>query len=918
MFQWSKQSVSMVETKCFNDGNKVFPCWEQLRTLILFLMMTLGSTTVWGQTPVEITTDADNSGVIDNSEKKLYLIQTNGFQSFYIAPKTDNTITTNNILGDYMLWYFLDAGEDNGTQYYYIVSNSVSKYICHGGGTDGSDAKRAVTLVDKNADNEERCKFYLVLDESNGTTGFYNIDAKGKPSYYALNKRNGSQNNTYPIRLTNDQYIHDFNSKWKFIRYNGTFTWPDPPFTPSTDSEKHYYEIHNIQKDYYASTDGTPDKVTFTKQATERRTWYFKEASSDSWYQYYYIINPSTGGKYMYYNGTATNGNNQTNAVSVKDYDSSNEDRYQFVVVQAARGDFESNEDTRVECYAIIPKLLIDNLWTSNSLGLAEGSQNEGANMGIINSRGMTNKSNGAHWKFDTTVFTTECAHPVISFDNTTGKATISTTTSWPSIHYTTDGTTVPSSTIGTEYSGPFALTEQTTIKAIVTKDGYTDSEVTTTTIYKVATPTIQDNGSHAISITSATAGATIYYTIDGSDPTTSSTPYTGPSEELSGKNIRAIAVKNGMINSDIGSGSISIKCATPVISFNNATLEVTITCETEGSTIYYTTDGTTTPTASSTPYNGPFSVTSPTTVKAIATHATKESSTVAELVISQVATPTIQDNGSNAISITSATSGATIYYTTDGSTPTTGSTPYASPLTENVSNVTIKAIAVKENMITSAVGSGSVKLKCAAPVVTRDGMQFTLSCSMPTDATLYYSIGSGSETQYNNSPVTFTSDQLPVVVTAVAKHSDYYDSDPTSLTLTKGEGTASSPYLIYGASDFTNFVTNVNNGTTADKCYLLCTDVSASGISAIIEEFSGTFDGGGYTISGLTHPLFDTVNGGVVKNVILDPNATINGNGAICNEADGNTKIYNCGVLSGSVSGSENVGGLVAIIMQM
>ena len=899
VFQWSKQSVSMMETKCFHDGNKVFPCWEQLRTLILFLMITLGSTTVWGQ--VDITTDENSNGVIDNSEKKLYLIQTNGFQSFYIAPKTDNTITTNNILGDYMLWYFLDAGTDpnNGTQYYYIINNSVNKYICHGGGASNNDTQRAVTLVDKNADNEERCKFYLVLDESNGTTGFYNIDAKGKPSYYALNKRNGSQNNTYPIRLTNDQYIHDFNSKWKFIRYTGSFTKPDPPFTPSTDSDKHYYEIHNFQKDtYFASTDATPNRVTFTNQATERRAWYFKEASSDSWYQYYYIINPSTGGKYMYYNGTATNGNNQTNAVSVKDYDSSNEDRYQFVVVQAARGDFESGKDTRKTCYAIIPKLLLDKTWGSNSLGLAEGSITDGANMGIISNRGVPN---GAHWKFDTTDFTTECAYPVISFDNTTGKATISTTTSWPSIHYTTDGTTVPSSTIGTEYSGPFPLTEQTTIKAIVTKNGYTDSEVTTTTIFKVATPTIQDNGSHAISITSATAGATIYYTIDGTDPTTSSTPYTGPSEELSGKNIRAIAVKNGMINSDIGSGSISIKCATPVISFNNATSMVTITCETEGSTIYYTTDGTTTPTASSTPYNGPFSVTSPTTVKAIATHATKESSTVAELVISQVATPTIQDNGSNAISITSATLGATIYYTTDGSTPTTGSTPYTSPLTDNVSTITIKAIAVKENMITSAVGSGSVKLKCAAPVITRDGMQFTLSCSMPTDATLYYTIGSGSETQYNNSPVTFTSDQLPVVVTAVAKHSDYYDSDPTNVTLTKGEGTASSPYLLYGVSDFTNFVTNVNNGTTADKCYLLCTDVSASGISAITEEFSGTFDGGGYTISGLTHPLFNTVNGGVVKNVTLK-NVAISSSedyvGAIAGIAQGYSRIYNCGIL--------------------
>ena len=853
--------------------------------------------------PVEITTADD----ISNNTKKLYLIQTNAFQSFYIAPQANNTITTNNILGDYMLWYFLDAGTDNSgtTQYYYIVNNSTGKYICHGGGTANNDTQRAVTLVDKTSDNDERCKFYIELNETNSTTGFYNIDAKGKPNYFGLNKRNGSEANTYPIRLTNDDnnhYINDSNSKWKFIRFNGSFTWPDPPFMPSDDSDTHYYEIHNIQKNtYYASTDDTPDKVTYTNEPTERRAWYFKEASADSWYQYYYIINPSTGGKYMYYDGTDDNTSDQTNTVIVKEYDSNDEDRYQFVVVQAARGDGAK----RVTCYAIIPKLLIDNLWTSNSIGLvAEASITNGANMGIINSRGLTNNSNGAHWIFDDPiVFNTVCEHPVISFDNTNGKVTISTTTSWPSIYYTTDGTTVPSSTNGsTLYEGPFPLTEETTIKAIVTKDGYTDSPVETTTIYKVATPTIQDNGSHAISITTTTPGATIYYTTDGTDPTTSSTPYTGPSADFSDQNIRAIAVKDGMINSDIGSGTVSIKCATPVISFNNATSMVTIACATEGSTIHYTTNNDT-PTASSTAYGGAFSVTSATTVKAIATHATKEPSYVAELAISQVATPTIQDSGSNAISITCATEGATIYYTIDGSTPSTSSILYSEPLTDHVSNVTINAIAVKENMINSEVVSGSVKLKCATPVITRDGLTLSLSCSMPTDATLYYTIGSSSETQYS-SPLSFTIDQLPVTVTAVARHSDYNNSDQATITLTKGEGNAESPYLIYGAEDFSDFVTNVNNGTTADKCYMLCTNVSASGIGAITTEFSGTFDGGSFIISDLSQPLFNTVNGAVVKNVTFK-NVSISSSedyvGAIAGIAQGYSRIYNCGILPNS-----------------
>jgi hypothetical protein len=872
-------------------------------------MITLGAHGAWGQTPV-ITADTNENGTIEDSEKKLYLIQTNAFPSFYIAPQDKNndnnwTITTNNILGEYMLWYFLDAGTDNGTQYYYIVNNSTGKYICHGGGTGGSDALRAVTLVEKTANNEERCKFYIELNETNGTTGFYNIDAKGKPSYFGLNKRNGSQANQYPIRLTNDDsnhYINDSNSKWKFIPFNGTFTFPTPPFTPSDDSNKHYYEIHNVQiQTYYASTDATAEKVIFTNQASESRAWYFIEAESDTWYKYYYIINPSTGGKYMYYNGSATETGNQTNAIDVKDYDSANEERYQFVVVQAARGDGKS----RVTCYAIIPKLLIDNLWTSSSLGLDADNIAIGANMGIINSRivaqGNNVLPNGAHWDFKTTTFNPVCDHPVIAFDRNTGKASITTTTLLPSIYYTTDGTD-PSSTNGTLYNGAFTLTEQTTVKAIVTKAGYTDSEVTTLTIYKVATPTIQqETGTHKISITTTTPGATIYYTTDGTTPTTSSTLYTGASEELGGKPIKAIAVKDNMINSAIGEGEIDIKCATPVISFNNITSMVSITSGTEGSTIHYTIDNSE-PTTTSTAYTGPFSVTSPTTVKAIATHATEDPSDVAELVIPQVATPTIQNNGSNAVSITTTTVGATIYFTTDGSNPTTSSTQYTGPLTENISGVTIKAIAVKEGMVTSAVGSGSVKLKCAAPVITRDGMSFTLSCSMPTNATLYYTIGSGSQTQYNNSPVTFTADQLPMEVTVVAKHSNYFDSDPTIVTLTMGDGTASNPYLIYGASDFTSFVTNVNNGTTSSKCYKLCTDVSASGINAITTEFTGTFDGGGYTINGLTHPLFNTVNGGTVKNVTLKgvafSNVSDNYVGAIAGIAKGYSRIYNCGIL--------------------
>ena len=724
-------------------------------------MFVLGINTAWGQDPVEITTDTNGNGIIDENEKKFYLIQTNAFPSFYIAPQANNNITTNNILGDYMLWYFLDAGEDGGTQYYYIVNNSTGKYICN-------TSDRLIQIVSLSDANKEKCKFKFVVDNEGGTTGFYNIDVKANQTNFGLNKQSGSANDSYPIRLTSNDYIHDSNSKWKFVPFNGTYVWPTRPFNPSTDSDKHFYKISNVNSGgFYVSTDATPDKVTYASTETDRMVWYLKEAPNDPsepWYKYYYIINPSTGGRYMYYNGTATNGSNQTNAVIVKEYNSENEDRYQFAVIQTARGDGSN----RVTCYAIIPKLLKDQYWGSNSIGSA--SVSDGSSMGIIKSRGATN----AQWKFEVTDYSTECANPTITYSNTTEKVTITTTTSNPSIYYTTDGIE-PSSTNGTLYSGPFDVTEETTIKAIVTRPGFTPSDITTTTIYKVATPSIQDNGNYAVSITSETDGATIYYTTDSSNPTTSSTEYTAPlTESISGVTIKALAVKDGMINSAIGSGAVTLSCATPVFTKN-------------------------------------------------------------ENYIS--------------ISCPSPTSGVSIYYTKNGGDPTSSSTPYTSPISVVTGDV-IKAIAVADG--------------------------------------------------YNNSEVatkTLYNELVPV----------------------EGE------YLINSQIDFEKFVDMASTTAGATYHYILQTNVDAG--SSITIPFSGTFDGGGYTISGLSHPLFNTVNGGVVKNVMLK-NVQISGSGnvgAIAGEASGYTRIYNCGILpsdnkyeneSSYVSSSGgNCGGLVGLL---
>lgn len=68
------------------------------------------------------------------------------------------------------------------------------------------------------------------------------------------------------------------------------------------------------------------------------------------------------------------------------------------------------------------------------------------------------------------------------------------------------------------------------------------------------------------------------------------------------------------------------------------------------------------------------------------------------------VATPSISISGNQA-TITCSTSGATIYYTTNGNTPTTSSTQYSSPITLSAA-CTIKAIAIKSGMTNSSVAT--------------------------------------------------------------------------------------------------------------------------------------------------------------------------------------------------------------------
>ena len=93
--------------------------------------------------------------------------------------------------------------------------------------------------------------------------------------------------------------------------------------------------------------------------------------------------------------------------------------------------------------------------------------------------------------------------------------------------------------------------------------------------------------------------------------------------------------------------------------------------------------------------------------------------------VLGSAATPTFNPAagtyGSNqSVTLSCSTPGATIYYTMDGTTPTTSSTIYTTPigLIGHGATVTIKAIAAATGYVTSSVGSASYTLNQGAVVV--------------------------------------------------------------------------------------------------------------------------------------------------------------------------------------------------------
>ncbi len=275
------------------------------------------------------------------------------------------------------------------------------------------------------------------------------------------------------------------------------------------------------------------------------------------------------------------------------------------------------------------------------------------------------------------------------------------------------------------------------TVKAL--KDGLIESETTEVTFSQlaVAEPVVMvgllngDGKTKPVTIISVPNDATIYYTLDNSDPSSSNTrqeydKLNGISVNVSNAvTLKAIAVKTGYKKSPIKTTFIAQanQVEIPEISVgavdDRNNVLVTIESATDGASIRYTTDDNDPTNSSGTLYSGPISisVSIDNIIKAIAYKDSMDASPVETKEINKVvASPTFSIDGqvvtggtvdfSKTLAFNSADSG-TFFYTTDGTDPTKDS-PSASSisLAGLPSPVTVKVMAVADNRTDSYIVS--------------------------------------------------------------------------------------------------------------------------------------------------------------------------------------------------------------------
>ena len=195
----------------------------------------------------------------------------------------------------------------------------------------------------------------------------------------------------------------------------------------------------------------------------------------------------------------------------------------------------------------------------------------------------------------------TPTATPASGFVDYGAHVSLSTTTDGAIIRYTLDGNDpTESSAI---YNSPITITQNTTIKAKAFLEGWNQSGIAdfNYTINAVVAPIAsQESGvldfRTPVTLSTTTTGATIRYTIDGTEPTATSPIYNYPIYVVRPIILKAKTFKTGQGPSDTSSYDYQVKLSNPKFNIDSGnypfTTKIILTSDVPGVQIYYTTDG--------------------------------------------------------------------------------------------------------------------------------------------------------------------------------------------------------------------------------------------------------------------------------------------------------------------------------------
>jgi hypothetical protein len=385
--------------------------------------------------------------------------------------------------------------------------------------------------------------------------------------------------------------------------------------------------------------------------------------------------------------------------------------------------------------------------------GLGYGPDTPGGTPGIGNSIAVkfdlyNNNGEGE----DSTGLYTDGASPTTPFVDLTPSGIVLTEGDTIDAHFTYDGTTLTmtltDNVVNKTFTTSWAINIPGTVGGNTAYIGFTGGTGGETSSQKietwtfvstppaavtVATPTITPGsetftGSINVTLGDSTSGAAIYYTTDGTSPAPgvgTTKLYSGTFAVAASEMVKAIGTLTGDTNSAVATATYTLQAAatptfSPAAGTITATQAITLSDVTTGAAIYYTTDGTTPAVGVGTTkkYTAAFTLAASATVKALASatgYANSGIASAAYTVTKPAAAPAISPaagtyTSSVSVTITDSSAGATIYYTTDGTTPSpgAGTTKTYSGAVTLTASATVKAIASGGGFTASTVTSSA------------------------------------------------------------------------------------------------------------------------------------------------------------------------------------------------------------------